>query len=304
MARRLIVGLVITMLFPLPLFAESPNDVREGMVLIPAGEFMMGSPSGKGNDDEQPQHKVYVDAFYMDRCEVTNAQYKAFLDATAYNGRQDADEDYLNHWNGGTYPSGQGSHPVLWVSWKNARMYAVWARKRLPTEAEWEKACRAGSAAKYYYGNDEGRLGDYAWHISNSGDKRPKVQEWCCDLLENYTWYILSSGGEIPQIPHGVWDWCCDLSDKTHPVGQKTPNAWGLYDMHGNVWEWCSDWYDENYYKNSPSSNPTGPTNGQYRVIRGGSWSYGPKGLRSASRSYDASVNTVNITGFRCAQDF
>ena len=111
----------------------------------------------------------------------------------------------------------------------------------LPTEAQWEYACRAGSTTRYCFGDNESQLGDYAWYGDNSGNK-------------------------------------------THPVGQKKPNAWGLYDMHGNVWEWCQDWYDERVYANSPTDDPTGPATGTYRVLRGGSWILDGWYCRSAYR--------------------
>ncbi len=110
---------------------------------------------------------------------------------------------------------------------------------RLPTEAQWEYACRAGSTTRYCFGDEEGGLGEYAWYVKNS-------------------------------------------SNKTHPVGEKKPNAWGLYDMGGNVWEWCADWYDEKYYAVSPTDDPTGPATGSGRVLRGGAWGSPARNCRSA----------------------
>jgi len=127
---------------------------------------------------------------------------------------------------------------------------------RLPTEAEWEYACRAGSQKNYCFGDDEAKLEEYAWHGENSGGK-------------------------------------------TQPVGQKKPNQWGLYDMHGNVWEWCRDWYDQ--YPKGPVTDPTGPVEGTSRVLRGGSWRVElPSALRSAYRFNLAPDSRRNLIGFRC----
>jgi formylglycine-generating enzyme required for sulfatase activity len=126
----------------------------------------------------------------------------------------------------------------------------------LPTEAQWEYACRAGSKTKYCFGDDASKSGEYAWYDENS-DK------------------------------------------KTHPVGEKKPNAWGLYDMHGNVWEWCQDWWNNGYYKKSPADDPTGAATGSGRVIRGGCWVFPARGCRSASRDYDEPGYGVSNLGLR-----
>jgi formylglycine-generating enzyme required for sulfatase activity len=216
----------------------------EVMVLIPAGEFIMGSDSGES--DEKPSHKVYLDAYYIDKYEVTFDQYDKFCEAT---GRT---KPFDSGW-------GRGNMPVINVSWNDAVACAKWAGKRLPTEAEWEKAARAGSNTKYCFGDSESELGDYAWYDSNSGSK-------------------------------------------THSVGQKKPNQWGIYDMHGNVWEWCSDWYDDGYYSNSPYKNPRGPDSGQTRVLCGGSCANSTNGCRSAFRNRGESVDRQSIRGFRCVR--
>lgn len=222
-----------------------------GMIYIPAGEFTMGS--GRGDADERLLHKVYLSGYYIDKYEVTFSQYDKFCEAT---GRGKPDD---NGW-------GRENRPVINVSWKDAEAYAKWSGKRLPTEAEWEKAARAGSEAEYCFGNAESKLGEYAWYKSNSGGK-------------------------------------------THPVGQKKPNQWGIYDMHGNVWEWCSDWYEGGYYKNSPYKNPQGPDSGIARVLRGGSWMswverrHYAYPSRSANRYADIPKARYADYGFRCVKD-
>jgi formylglycine-generating enzyme required for sulfatase activity len=241
--------------------APAPSSETAGsdgapMVLIPAGEFTMGSNDGEAN--EKPPHRVSISAFYLDKYEVTFDLYDKFSDAT---GRaKPADQGW-----------GRGSRPVINVTWDDAKAYCDWAGKRLPTEAEWEYACRAGSAGKWCFGDDEGRLGEYAWY--------------------EYAWY--------------------SMPGRTHPVGEKRANAFGLFDMHGNVWEWCADWYGS--YSDGPSQDPPGPASGSGRVRRGGSWGVSAVRCRSALRSGNppsAWSNASNAEtagtrfdtyGFRCA---
>ena len=221
------------------------------MILIPAGEFQMGDHFNEGLGDELPVHTVYLDAFYIDKYEVTNALYKKFMDATGHKAPR--------YWNDSKYNG--PDHPVVGVSWEDAKAYADWTGKRLPTEAEWEKAARGGLEGKKY------PLGDSLTHDD-----------------ANYS----GAGGK------DGWEY-------TAPVGSFAPNGYGLYDMAGNVWEWCSDWYDENYYANSPKSNPTGPDSGTLRVDRGGSWYSTPYLLRVAGRDSGVPTNSSTSFGFRCA---
>ena len=224
------------------------------MILIPAGEFIMGSPEGEGSDDdEHPQHTVFLDAFYIDKREVTNAQYKQFMRATGHKAP--------SYWNDEKY--NQPNQPVVGVTWHDAVAYAKWAEKRLPTEAEWEKAARGGLVGK-----------KYPWGDSISHDDA------------NYS----DTGGR-------------DQWSKTSPVGSFPPNGYGLYDMAGNVWEWCADWYDSNYYSISPSENPAGPSSGSYRVLRGGSWYGAQLSIRCAHRGRRGARGMHGSLGFRCAQD-
>jgi formylglycine-generating enzyme required for sulfatase activity len=226
------------------------NSLGMEMVLIPAGEFMMGSPASEKDrcNDEGPVQKVSADAFYLSTTEVTQGEWEAVMG------------DNPSYFEGGP------NLPVEDVSWNDAQEFIRKLNEkegtnkyRLPTEAEWEYACRAGSEERYCFGDSERELGSHAWYWANAGNK-------------------------------------------THPVAQKQANKWGLYDMHGNVWEWVSDWYDENYYQNGPSSNPRGPSSGEYRVLRGGSWYYAASYLRCAYRYRDRPDIRCSYIGFRCAR--
>ena len=253
-----------------PELSSTPAE-PEGMVLIPAGEFQMGSVE---NTDEQPVHNVYIDAFYMDKYEVTNGAYKKFLDANPQ-WRKDRipsvyhDGDYLKNWNGNNYPLGKRDHPVTYVSWYAAMAYAKWMGKRLPTEAEWEKAARGGLAGKKYPWGD------------SIGSSRA-----------NYNKNV----GE------------------TTSVGQYAPNAYGLYDMAGNVLEWCLDAYDQDFYTNASRQNPIAGTRSVLnvktnfstisteRVLRGGSWSQLSQYVRVADRTKGDPKLSYFGSGFRCVQ--
>jgi len=230
------------------------------MVSIPSGSFRMGDIQGSGDDDERPVHEVRISAFEMSAYEITQGQYEAVIGENPATGC------------GVTY-----DYPVN-VNWYDAvkfcnklselcgleKCYDEVSGKcdfgrngfRLPTEAEWEYACRAGTETKYYTGNSESDLSRAGWYWDNSGGH-------------------------------------------THPVGLKEPNAWGLYDMHGNVWEWCNDWYSWGYYSVSPSSDPTGPPSGFARVVRGGSWSRYARNFRSALRRGVTPSDTIYDLGFR-----
>ncbi|MCX5677397.1 MAG: formylglycine-generating enzyme family protein [Planctomycetota bacterium] len=214
------------------------------LVLIPAGKFLMGAPdSERGrSDDESPQHEAAITkAFYMGVTEVTQAQYEAVM---------------------GTNPSDSKgpTNPVERVSWNDA---ADFCRKlsektgktvRLPTEAEWEYACRAGSKNRFSFGDSDDCMADYAWYHVNS-------------------------------------------DRKTQPVGRKKPNAWGLYDMHGNVWEWCADW--DGPYPARSVTDPKGPASAPSRVLRGGSWNDVPNDCRAACRNSSYPAIRTNNFGFR-----
>jgi formylglycine-generating enzyme required for sulfatase activity len=249
---------------------ESPktitNTIGMKLVLIPAGEFLMGSPD-TDNDakaDEKPQHRVRITRpFYLGATEVTQGQYQSITGESPSNYK------------------GSDDLPVQQVSWNDAIAFCNRLSERedlkpyyqfdgraqpggdgyrLPTEAEWEYACRAGTTTRFSLGD----VGAYAWFNGNS-------------------------------------------VHQPHPVGQKRPNGWGLFDMHGNVWEWCGDGYDEKYYASSPGADPLGPSQAADRVIRGGSWICDPLYCRAATRygytpgyrDYDLGFRLVRVQSGR-----
>ena len=259
----------------------------EGMVLIPAGEFQMGSNNQwpqniwwtRRTEDERPVHTVYVDAFFMDEHEVTNFEYQQFVRANPSWRKDKIDErfhsgNYLKDWQGNAYPSGKTRHPVVHVSWYAAMAYAQWQGQRLPTEAEWEYAARGGLAGKTY----------------------PWGDEWDYDQV-----HISRRAGDNNRT-----------TGDTAKVGKLPPNGYGLYDIVGNVWEWCLDEYNQDFYSISPRENPFAGANGldwvinnftaveSDRVLRGGSWFEAT--VRVADRSSKNPTKTYFDTGFRCVK--
>jgi formylglycine-generating enzyme required for sulfatase activity len=222
-------------------------DLGMEFVLIPAGEFLMGSPDSDkdAGDSEKPQHKIIISQpFYLGKYAVTQAQWMAVMwdNPSAFKGR---------------------SNPVENVSWDDVQVFIKKLNQpeggnkyRLPTEAEWEYAARAGTTGVYSFGRYAEVLGYYAWYEANSGKT-------------------------------------------THPVGQKEPNPWGLYDMYGNVWEWTQDWYGN--YAGSPATDPRGPSSGSLRVFRGGAWSSDAGRCRSARRVGITPEKWGSLLGFRLA---
>ena len=238
------------------------NKDGSTMILIPAGEFWMGSPSGEGSDDEHPRHKVYLNSYYIDKCEVTNAQYKKFCDATDRTYPEDPGWSRMND-----YFVEYADYPVVNVSWDDAVAYAVWAGKGLPTEAQWEKAARGSDGRMYPWGNEEPDAGGYYRCNYDPGGAGADGYEFTAPV----------GSYERGTSPHGV------------------------HDMAGNVWEWCSDWRDSNYYGRSPSWNPTGPESGKSRVFRGGSWYFFAGYVRCAFRNFSTPSLRYTAVGFRCS---
>ena len=246
------------------------------MVLIPGGEFEMGSEDGDADPDEQPVHTVHVDAFYMDTHEVTNLDYKKFVLAnpqwqkdriprSLHNG------DYLDHWTGNSYPRGKVNHPVVYVSWYAAVAYSKWAGKRLPTEAEWEKAARGGkSGLKYPWGNTIGA--GKANYDRNVGDTRE---------VGSY-----SANGGLHDMVGNVWEWCLDAYDENFYFSSPPRNPLSDVNTLSNVDLIMDD------YTNVKSS----------RVLRGGSWLSAARFVRVADRFGNSPSYASNYGGFRCAR--
>ena len=251
--------------------------VPEGMVLITEGEFEMGSDAAEASDDEQPVHTVYTDAFYIDAHEVTVAAYRQFVEKT---GHRAPDWDQVAHY------SPTDEHPIVLVSWHDAMAYAKWADKRLPTEAEWEKAARGGHIQQQYPWGDAAPDGTQC----NFADKN-LVRYWWADKDAD------------------------DNYEYTAPVGSYRENEYGLYDMAGNVWEWCLDEYDSSFYGVSPDANPVSGTATleeimetfssvqSMRVLRGGSWLVNSQTVRSAVRFRLHPLHLSSNIGFRCAKN-
>ena len=222
------------------------------MVLVPAGEFIMGSMAG--DPDEQPVRKVYLDAFWMDKDQMSVGKYGTFLDATSH--PSPADWDIMSK------PMNQ-KRPVVNVDWTDADAYCRWAGKRLPTEAEWEKAARGTDGRTYPWGNQ----------LPTDLHANMKKEVW---------------NNHVVLTPVGFFE-----------AGR---SPYGVYDMAGNVWEWTNDWYSKDSYKTGPSRNPAGPPKGDYKVVRGGSWGSSPKDLRSSDRESRLPSFGSLGTGFRCAK--
>jgi formylglycine-generating enzyme required for sulfatase activity len=257
-----------------PLRPQPPTPTRSEdgaqMVLVPAGEFTMGS---NDSDDVRPPHRIYLDAFSIDKYETANALFERFVKATGHQTTAEREgwayvwtEGKLDKMNGASWrvPNGPGSsaestHPVIQVSWFDADAYCQWAGKRLPTEAEWEKAARSTDGRKYPWGEQ--------WDTSRANSSESKL-------------------------------------GKTAPVGSYASGVspYGVHDMAGNVWEWVTDWYDKDYYKRSPERNPRGPDSGTFRVLRGGSWNLDALYLRAAYRGTGTPDSRSNSIGFRCAR--
>jgi formylglycine-generating enzyme len=293
------------------------NSIGMKLTLIPSGEFMMGSGESAeataaffnktyGENglnankfrDALPQHRVRITRpFYLGTYHVTRGQFREFIADMHY--KTDAEKrdpqgavgwnpdtnkfrfDKKYSWRDAGFEQ-TDEHPVVNVSWNDAAAFSAWLSKkegktyRLPTEAEWEYACRAGTTTRYHSGDDPETLA----MVGNVGDAAFKAK------FPDYKYTIKASDGYV----------------FTAPVGRFLPNAFGLYDMHGNASQWCADWHGAEYYAASPVDDPRGPDSGTERECRGGSWGDGPHFNRSADRGGVIPFNRNNLTGFRVAR--
>jgi len=244
---------------PLPSQAGHPDEERDPvpMVVVPTGSFLMGSVEMAGRDDERPQRTVHVDGFAIDSVEVTNARFLAFVEATGHRHPP-------NPFGEGTLMSAKGIEqlPVVQVNWHDAADYCQWAGKRLPTEAEWEKAARGGDGRPYPWGNE-----------SPTAKHANYERQW-------------DDGKALRAVG-------------TTPEGR---SPYGVHDMAGNAREWTQDWYAPDYYKQAPDRNPAGPDRGVLKVIRGGSWGSPLSDITATARGRGGFALRTHGTGFRCAR--
>ncbi|OYT19504.1 MAG: hypothetical protein CCU26_11245 [Nitrospira sp. UW-LDO-01] len=264
----LVLGLALSFAEDRVLFNETQTPTsKDGTptVLVPAGPFPMGVPPGDrdGGRDEYPRHEVFLDSFLIDQFEVTNGRYIEFVKSTGHRVPQNQTNPTRNLWQGDSITESVAERPVINVDWFDADAYCKWAGKRLPTEAEWEKAAKGTSDRRFVWGNVE----PTAKHLNYN-------QRWI---------------GEKTLMPVGSYE------------AGKSP--YGAYDMAGNVWEWVNDWYDARYYEKSPERNPKGPETGLKKVIRGAGWQNETPTVRIFTRVESDPTMRNESTGFRCATE-
>ena len=261
---------------PLGTLQLNPKDGLK-YVWIPPGTFMMGCSPGdtECKDIEKPPHQVSITkGFWLGQTEVTVGAYKRFARAI---GKEMPREPVYDDTRPLNPRWGDEAMPIVDVTWDDAQAYCGWVGGRLPTEAEWEYAARAGSTAARY-----GDLDHIAWSADNSGRQRLDSDRIIIEDAPNYPDRLNENGNAM------------------HEVGQKRANGFGLYDMLGNVSEWVNDWYDGKYYQSSASQDPAGPASGVVRVLRGGPWAAPSRFVRVSYRDSVYPALGYNVVGFRC----
>jgi formylglycine-generating enzyme required for sulfatase activity len=281
----------------------SPKDGMV-MVFVPAGEFLMGSTDAEIEQvvascsdckkewftSEMPQHIVYLNDYWMDQTEVTVGKFGKFIEETQFKTQADQQgwgyvyDTTANNWqkqmtnanwrypNGPAEGEGNASDPVVQVNWNDAQAYCEWAGRRLPTEAEWEKAARGEKGRIYPWGDLPP-----AGNLVNFADKNSVFTYADKNVDDGY-----AGSAPVGSYPEGA-------------------SPYGTLDMAGNVWEWVADWFDASYYQNSPPTDPSGPTEGSGRVLRGGAWDGAVRMVRAPNRIMLDPVYTISVFGFRCA---
>lgn len=298
------------------------NSINMSLVLIPQGEFLMGATAQQRAEasridgsfplqysaDEEPQHLVRITKpFYMSQHEVTREQFAAFVKDSGYKTEAEMQNEAakdtpgsapIETWRTPEFPQ-EDNHPVVCITWNDAVRFCQWLSEkegvtcRLPTEAEWEYACRAGATTHYQNGDDPEKVAE----LGNVADKTLTEEKKLNSVLPNKSENVRSENVRSMAIASS------DGYAYTAPVGRYRPNAFGLYDMHGNVVEWCSDWFGENYYRASPKADPQGPRAGVFRCFRGGHWFSTPGFCRMADRSRYPPNHIANRFGIRVVQE-
>lgn len=271
------------------LASGKPDD----MVRVPAGEFRMGAAAGSGGlPDEQPERSVLLSAFYIDRFEVSNEAYRLFVSMTGHRMPENSNPA-ATLWKDRRPMPGIERHPVVNISWADADAYCRWAGKRLPTEAEWEKAARGTDGRRYPWGDQwDPLLANSASYWAGRTVQFDSGADWEAFWVKGEGAHIAKQKGLNGEV-------------LTMPVGSfpGSVSVYGLFDMAGNAAEWVQDWYDPNYYPSGPLTNPTGPPRGAIKSMRGGSWLKPAVSLRTSDRDWGTIDSRPSGSGFRCAQD-
>lgn len=268
-------------------------DEPGSMVLVPAGEFLMGTPAESGAlSDEHPQRRVFLGSYWIDRYEVTNADYLEFVEQTGHPAPAHRTPN-LTLWHGDRPPAEIRDHPVVNVRWRDADAFCRWVGKRLPTEAEWEKGARGPDGRRYPWGNvwDRARANSASFWAGRRVEFEGR-EDWLDFWQRGEGARIVASRGikgEVLTLPVGSF-----------PGGV---SPYGLHDMAGNASEWVADYYNPYYYVNAPLSDPAGPPPTILRSVRGGSWLKPASSMRSAYRDYGEPDSRMTGVGFRCARD-